>query len=114
MNYKHRVCRSPPSPRKGEGGERTSSARPRDYYRIEDEDGRRYWVFREGLYQESEDWVSWLVPARGLRMMVPAYFSCCASPRGAWQHHAAINSATSGNDRATSRTISTSIIALEP
>jgi protein ImuB len=28
-------------------------ARPRDYYRIEDEDGHRYWVFREGLYQES-------------------------------------------------------------
>ena len=27
--------------------------RPRDYYRIEDEDGHRYWVFREGLYQES-------------------------------------------------------------
>ncbi len=30
------------------------TARPRDYYRIEDEDGHRYWVFREGLYQESE------------------------------------------------------------
>jgi protein ImuB len=29
-------------------------SRPRDYYRIEDEDGHRYWVFREGLYQESE------------------------------------------------------------
>ena len=29
-------------------------ARPRDYYRIEDEDGHRFWVFREGLYQESE------------------------------------------------------------
>ena len=28
-------------------------AKPRDYYRIEDEDGHRYWVFREGLYQES-------------------------------------------------------------
>jgi protein ImuB len=28
-------------------------SRPRDYYRIEDEDGHRYWVFREGLYQES-------------------------------------------------------------
>jgi protein ImuB len=27
-------------------------ARTRDYYRIEDEDGRRYWVFRGGLYQE--------------------------------------------------------------
>jgi len=25
--------------------------RPRDYYRIEDEAGGRYWVFREGLYQ---------------------------------------------------------------
>jgi protein ImuB len=30
------------------------TARPRDYYRIEDEDGHRYWVFREGLYQEAE------------------------------------------------------------
>jgi protein ImuB len=28
--------------------------KPRDYYRIEDEEGRRYWVFRAGLYQESE------------------------------------------------------------
>lgn len=28
-------------------------ARPRDYYRIEDENGHRYWVFRDGLYQES-------------------------------------------------------------
>lgn len=27
----------------------------RDYYRVEDEEGRRYWVYREGLYQESED-----------------------------------------------------------
>jgi protein ImuB len=31
-----------------------SKPRPRDYYRIEDEDGCRYWVFREGLYQERE------------------------------------------------------------
>jgi protein ImuB len=30
------------------------TSRPRDYYRIEDEEGRRYWVFRAGLYQESE------------------------------------------------------------
>ena len=29
-----------------------TSSRPRDYYRVEDEDGRRYWVFRQGLYQE--------------------------------------------------------------
>lgn len=26
--------------------------RARDYYRIEDEDGRRYWVFRHGLYDD--------------------------------------------------------------
>ncbi|MCA8902603.1 MAG: DNA polymerase Y family protein [Hyphomonas sp.] len=26
--------------------------RTRDYYRIEDADGRRYWVFREGLYHD--------------------------------------------------------------
>jgi protein ImuB len=26
---------------------------PRDYYAIEDEDGRRYWVYREGLYGEA-------------------------------------------------------------
>lgn len=25
--------------------------RPRDYYRVEDEDGRRFWLFREGLYR---------------------------------------------------------------
>jgi protein ImuB len=31
---------------RGEGeGERT-----RDYYRVEDETGRRYWLVREGLY----------------------------------------------------------------
>jgi protein ImuB len=27
-----------------------SSARLRDYYRVEDEDGRRYWIYREGLF----------------------------------------------------------------
>jgi protein ImuB len=26
-----------------------SSARLRDYYRVEDEAGRRYWIYREGL-----------------------------------------------------------------
>ncbi len=31
------------------------SERTRDYYRVEDEDGRRYWLYREGLYgRESE------------------------------------------------------------
>ena len=29
-----------------------TGTRPRDYYMIEDEQGRRYWIFREGLYGE--------------------------------------------------------------
>jgi protein ImuB len=33
--------------------------RLRDYYRIEDEEGHRYWVFREGLYQESGETPAW-------------------------------------------------------
>ncbi len=28
--------------------------RPRDYYLLEDEQGRRYWLYREGLYGETE------------------------------------------------------------
>jgi protein ImuB len=29
--------------------------RTRDYYRLEDDSGGRYWVFREGLYNREED-----------------------------------------------------------
>jgi protein ImuB len=42
------------APTRGRDESAANQARPRDYYRIEDEDGHRYWVFREGLYQESE------------------------------------------------------------
>lgn len=39
------------------GGER-----PRDYYVVEDEQGRRYWLYREGLYGEpGEDQPRWFV-----------------------------------------------------
>lgn len=45
----------PPAP-----GERDNLPRTRDYYRIEDSEGRRYWVFREGLYGDDRgaapDW----------------------------------------------------------
>jgi protein ImuB len=42
-----------PDPQSGAPGEGALKvARTRDYYRIEDDAGRRYWVFREGLYQE--------------------------------------------------------------
>ncbi len=57
-----------PTPHEGEQEQVARPTRPRDYYRIEDEDGHRYWVFREGLYQESELGRSWLVSARGLRV----------------------------------------------
>jgi len=39
---------------RGYDSKKAIPARPRDYYRIEDEDGHRYWVFRDGLYQDSE------------------------------------------------------------
>lgn len=40
----------------------TQGERPRDYYVIEDEQGRRYWLYREGLYGEaSEEPPKWFV-----------------------------------------------------
>lgn len=33
----------------------------RDYYRVEDGEGRRFWVFREGLYGEQNGHPSWFV-----------------------------------------------------
>ena len=42
------------------------SARPqrtRDYYRVEDENGRRYWLYREGLYgrEDADRAPSWWI-----------------------------------------------------
>lgn len=40
----------------------TAGERPRDYYVIEDEQGRRYWLYREGLYGEpGEEQPKWYV-----------------------------------------------------
>jgi protein ImuB len=33
----------------------------RDYYRVEDEDGRRYWLFREGAYGNPEAMPGWFM-----------------------------------------------------
>jgi protein ImuB len=33
----------------------------RDYYRVEDKQGRRYWLYREGLYGESDEAPRWYV-----------------------------------------------------
>ena len=57
---------------KAEGPERLGAewwaldARPqrtRDYYRVEDENGRRYWLYREGLYgrEDADRAPSWWI-----------------------------------------------------
>jgi protein ImuB len=51
---------------RAEGPERISGdwlggAPTRDYYRVEDKDGRRYWLYREGLYGESDEAPRWFV-----------------------------------------------------
>jgi protein ImuB len=33
----------------------------RDYYRVEDKQGRRYWLYREGLYGETDTAPRWFV-----------------------------------------------------
>lgn len=51
---------------RAEGPERISGnwlkrEKTRDYYRVEDKQGRRYWLYREGLYGESETAPLWYV-----------------------------------------------------
>ena len=39
-----------------------SSARLRDYYRVEDSTGRRYWIYREGLFGDGRGGTpSWFI-----------------------------------------------------
>ena len=39
------------------GGEwwRAPDQQTRDYYRVEDREGRRFWLFRQGLYGETDE-----------------------------------------------------------
>lgn len=61
-NSPHRVARA-------EGPERMAAewwldgeaAPSRDYYRVEDEAGRRYWLFRQGLYERETDNPRWFL-----------------------------------------------------
>jgi protein ImuB len=56
----HRVARA-------EGPERvapewwrdSAAAETRDYFRVEDAEGRRYWLYREGLYDGAEKNPRW-------------------------------------------------------
>ncbi|QGP78231.1 Y-family DNA polymerase [Sphingobium sp. CAP-1] len=44
--------------RRRDGHQPGGAGRTRDYYRIEDKDGRRYWMFRHGLFGEEAD-IAW-------------------------------------------------------
>lgn len=37
------------------------SRQTRDYYRVEDEDGRRFWLYRDGLYEREGDAPRWFI-----------------------------------------------------
>jgi protein ImuB len=41
---------------RGDGSEET-----RDYFRVEDEEGRRYWLYRQGLYGETPQAPRWFM-----------------------------------------------------
>ena len=45
-----RLDRAAIKPRGEEAATSSSAADPRDYYIAEDDGGRRFWLFREGLY----------------------------------------------------------------
>ena len=57
----HRVARSEGPERITPEWWRGNRQRTRDYYRVEDEDGRRFWLFREGLYCRGSEAPSWFL-----------------------------------------------------
>ena len=48
---------------------RTQETQPtRDYFRVEDDEGRRFWLYRDGLYHRETE-TPRLVRARGVRVI---------------------------------------------
>ena len=70
------------------GGGSRSSARLRDYYQVEDEAGRRYWIYREGLIGDGARRRARLVHPRAVRLM-PEKIRLLAAEAGAQRGHAA-------------------------
>jgi protein ImuB len=58
---KHIVARAEGPERIAPEWWRTPGAAARDYYRIEDSDGRRFWIFRVGFYGQPEGKPAWYV-----------------------------------------------------
>lgn len=40
---------------------RDGKANTRDYFQVEDEEGRRFWVYRDGIYTREEDYPRWFM-----------------------------------------------------
>lgn len=58
----HRIVRAEgPERIAAEWWRSTDDKPPRDYYRIEDDSGRRFWVFREGLFGEADQPPRWFL-----------------------------------------------------
>ena len=80
---------------------RAASAEPRDYYRVEDMRGRRFWVYRDGLYTSARRPARWYLhravrddgsPAPYAELQVTTQFlASCAAPRipRSWSQRAA-------------------------
>jgi protein ImuB len=56
---RHRVTQADGPERIAPEWWRDPISRARDYYRVEDEEGRRFWLFREGLYGEADAAPRW-------------------------------------------------------
>ena len=54
-----RAPKGPSASRRNGGGRRIASHATRDYFRVEDSEGRRYWLFREGLYGREMEHPLW-------------------------------------------------------
>jgi protein ImuB len=56
----YRLVRASGPERIADEWRRQDSVKPtRDYYRVEDEEGRRYWIYREGLYERETGTPRW-------------------------------------------------------
>ena len=57
----HRVTRAEGPERLAPEWWREGQKRTRDYYRVEDSDGRRFWLYRDGLYRHDNDGPRWFL-----------------------------------------------------
>ena len=57
----HRVLRAEGPERVSPEWWREGNQRTRDYYRVEDDEGRRFWLYRDGLYHRDNEGPRWFL-----------------------------------------------------